>query len=126
MKNENSFFGKLFYYSAAQGVLARAFNEMYDPFLVHMHMILQVSHATIQGKAMEIERGIEKAIKIDKNLCNALEQALEELVYNIENSLDEYKALIKITNITYSVIGNGFYLLKNGVPLLDSFHELNS
>lgn len=109
---------KLFYYSAAYGILPRIFNQEFNPQLVHMHMILQLSYNTINRAVHEILSGMERVIKIPENYFEKLEDTLEELAEKMEKYDDVGTTLQKITNITYALIGNGYYLLQKGIPLL--------
>lgn len=115
MKDEYEPLDKLFYYSAAYGAIQRVFNQEYHPLLVHLHMILQVSYSTINNKVQEIVRGIEKVIKIPENYFEILEEMLDELIGRIENYQEIESTLKKITNHTYIMVGNGYYLFKKGV-----------
>jgi len=115
MKDEYEPLDKLFFYSAAYGAIPRVFNQEYHPLLVHMHMILQVSHSTINNKVQEIVRGIEKAIKIPDKYFEKLEAILDELIGKIENHEEIESTLQKITNHTYIIVGNGYYLYQKGV-----------
>ncbi len=118
MRDEEDPLLKLFYYSGAYGIFPRVFNLEYHPLLVHIHMILQISHNTINNKINEIIKGIEQVIKIPPNFFEKLEDAVEELAEKMEKYQDVSPTLQKITNITYVMIGNGYYLLQKGVKIL--------
>ena len=106
---------KLFYYSGAYGVLPRVFNLEYHPILIHIHMILQVSYNTINNKVNDILRGVEPVVKIPQNYFETLENAVEELAEKLDKDQDISLTLQKITNITYIMIGNGYYLYQKGM-----------
>ena len=118
MNEEKDPIAKLFYYSAAYGILPRIFNQEYNPLLIHIHIILQTSHSTIINKVQEIVRGIELAIKIPDKYFDSLEAALIELADKIEKNQDVNITLQKITNLTYIMVGNGYYLFQKGNPLM--------
>ncbi len=118
MKEKDNPLEKLFYYSDVYGALPRIFNVEFSPTLVHMHMILQTSHATIQNVVAQIVKGGEVVIKIPPNYFETLTTILEELCENIENDRSVYKTLERITNLTYVMVGNGYFLYNKGFPLL--------
>ena len=63
----------------------------------------------------DILRGIEPVIKIPEKYFEKLENAVEELAEKIDKDQDVSSTLQKITNITYIMIGNGFYLYQKGL-----------
>jgi len=118
MRGTNAPLEKLFFYSAAYGLLSRIFNQEYNPLLVHMHMILQTSHNTINAKVQEITRGIEQVIKIPPVYFKVLEDIIEDLADKIEKKQDLCATLQRVSNLTYALIGNGYYLLQKGTLIL--------
>lgn len=104
-------FTKLFYYSGIPLILNRIFNTEYHPLLVHMHMIFQVSSNTIQNQVKEIAHHSEVVIKIPEKYFDKLESALDGLNQDLKNGKDVSQSLQRITNITYALLGNGYYLL---------------
>jgi len=81
-------------------------------------MILQISYNTINNKVNDILRGIEPVIKIPDRYFEKLENAVEELAEKIDKNQDVSPTLQKITNITYIMIGNGFYLYQKDMMSL--------
>ena len=118
MRGTNAPLEKLFFYSAAYGILSRIFNQEYDPLLVHTHIILQTSYNTINSKVQEITRGIEHVIKIPSVYFKTLEDIIEDLADKVEKKQDLCETLQRVTNLTYALIGNGYYLLQKGILLL--------
>ena len=82
MRDSKEPLDKLFYYSGVYGLLSRIYNEEYNPLLVYIHMLLQVSHGTIDTKVREILRGIEPVIKIPDHYFEILENTIEALCTN--------------------------------------------
>lgn len=118
MRESPDLLKKLFYYSGVPLIFNRILNAEYHPLLVHLHMIFQVSHNTINNQVREIAFHNEVVIKIPEKYFEKLESALDELNKNIKNGKDVCQSLQRITNITYALLGNGYYLLQKGYPLL--------
>ena len=105
---------KLYYYSAAYGVILRVLNIEFDPTLVHIFYILETSYNGINLMIQRIIRGEEQSIKVQDEIFESLAQALETLSNKIAKNEDVNPTLQKITNIAYATTGNGYYLYEKG------------
>lgn len=117
MKEMEDLSKKLYWFSAAYGVVFRVFNLEFDATLVFVHMILNAAYSTISGRLAAIREGKDETIDIPEGLFDSLQEVVEELAENIEmeNEHDIFKNLQRIANLTYATTGNGYYLYQKGV-----------
>jgi hypothetical protein len=106
---------KIYFFSAAHGMVHRIFNINFDPELVLIHLVLNSTHGIAQNLHTMIERGDEKVIQIPDDFFNKLARLTEELAKTIEEDKDVYEILKKITIHSYLLSGNGYYLYQKGI-----------
>ena len=105
----------LYYFSGITGMIHRILNIEFHPELVHAHFVLQSTQETLRQTIMSARRGeiatprvtdehIEKLIEFTKALANRIRQ---------KKSIDN--VLKKFILLTYSISGNGYYLVKKGL-----------
>lgn len=116
MREEKQSAQKLYFFSAAYGVVFRIINLEFDPTLVFIHNVLQHTHVTINSMALRIEGKEERVIQIPEKVFESLVEALEELSNKIEIDTDVSPTLQRISNIAYVTTGNGYYLYQKGIP----------
>jgi len=102
---------KLYYYSAAYGIVLRIYNLEYNPELLFIQHILNTTYNTLyqQFKSQEL------SFDIPEGIPDKIAILLKELSNNIKNDKDIYLPLQKITNLVYISTGNGYYLYKKGL-----------
>ncbi len=117
MRDTSDQYRKLYWFSAAYGVVTRVFNLEFDATLVFIHMVLNGAYNTINARAAAISQGTDRAINIPEGLFDSLNEVLEELAENIEtdNEQDIFRNLQRIANLTYVTTGNGYYLYQKGL-----------
>jgi hypothetical protein len=111
---------KLYFFTAAFGIINRVFNIHFDPLLVFMHQILNSAHIAIseryQNHAPTLTGGMPQ------EMIDLLFVYLSELKIAFQEE-DENKirsVLEKFSILSYAVTGNGFYLYLKGVLTLDT------
>jgi len=117
MKESDDITEKMYFFSAAYGMVHRIFNLEFNPTLVLIHTILNTAYSTISGRIEAATRGQDRAVKIPKRLFDGLQETIMDIADNIskddENEL--FKNLQKIANLGYSTTGNGYYLFQKGM-----------
>lgn len=117
MKESDDITEKMYFFSAAYGMVHRIFNLEFNPTLVLIHTILNTAYSTISGRIEAATRGQDRAVKIPKGLFDSLQETIVDIADNIskddENEL--FKNLRKIANLSYSTTGNGYYLFQKGM-----------
>lgn len=117
MKETEDLSKKLYWFSAAYGVVFRIFNLEFDATLVFLNWILNAAYSTISMRLAAIREGSDKTVDIPEGLFDSLQEVVEELAQNIEmeNEHDIFKNLQRIANLAYATTGNGYYLYQKGV-----------
>ncbi len=102
---------KLYFFSAAFGVINRIMNFYYDPTLVFIHQVLQEVHKKVTQR---LQSGPYKFIynSMPQEILDTLFQYFMELTDAIEKQDVPliWEILERFSNISYSLTGNGFYL----------------
>lgn len=106
---------KIFFLSAAYSGVQRIFNIRFDPELVLIHFVLNSTYTTVSNLHKMIETGNENVIQIPEGFFYRLNGLIEELATGIEEDKDIYEILKKISVLSYSSTGNGYYLYRKGV-----------
>jgi len=119
MRETNHPAQKLYFYSAAYGVVTRVFNIEFDPILVHIFYILEATYNTINFMTQRVLKGEEQSIVLPNEFFDHLADAVEELSIKIAKHEEVEQTLQKITNIAYTATGNGHYLYRKGLLKLD-------
>ncbi len=118
IKESNSVDESSFYFSGTYGIINRILNFKFNRHLQFMHFILNTSHqATVQRISM-LKSG-DATVPINMEFFHKLVKILEELVEKIENGERTYEVLEKLGALTYTLTGNGYYLQKRGVKIID-------
>lgn len=106
---------KIFFLSAAYSGVQRIFNIRFDPELVLINLVLNTTYGAVLNLHNAIEVGNERAIQVPEDFFNKLNGLIEELATGIEEDKDIYEILKKISVLSYSLTGNGYYLYRKGV-----------
>jgi len=116
VKEEQDNRRKNFFFSAAYGIVFRILNFSFDPELVLIHGVLNMTYSTTDALQKRIERGEESVIQIpfDK-FFGTLVSLTEELATAIEEDKNIYEVLQKIAVLSYALTGNGYYLYQKGI-----------
>lgn len=111
---------KLYWFSAAYGVVERVFNLEFDPTLVFVHLVLNAAYGSINSRVSAIIAGADRAIVIPEGLFDSLQEVVEELAENIEAKTDNniFENLQRTANLVYATTGNGYYLYLKGMLLI--------
>ncbi len=108
----------LYYYSGTRALIKRIFNLEYNPHLIHIHFILNSAFPAIAGLVDLTKRG-STVTPISIDFFQKMAQLLKSLTELIEKGEFTYKILEKISILTYSITGNGYYLQQQGVKMID-------
>jgi hypothetical protein len=119
MRDSNDPRGKLFYFTAAYGILPRLFNLEYDQTLVFLHFVLQNLYNIINTRLQTILTGAERTIDFPDAFFTKLEDLFEDLIIKVAKRESFYEPLIKMANLAYVTTGNGYYLYQKGIPIID-------
>ncbi len=114
MSDESDSARKMYFFSAASGVVNRAFNSHYNEELVLLHLVLSAAYGSINTRINIRAQGIDKAIQIPDNVFTKLQKNLEDLADAIEQEKDISKLIITMSNLAYVGTGNGYYLWEKG------------
>jgi len=113
MKESEAAQEKMFFFSAAHGMVNRIMNLEFNSELAFLHFVLSGAHSTINARIAAIIAG-DVVIQIPKVFFDKLEESLEEIITLLEKNKATYPALEKIALITYCTTGNGHYMFTKG------------
>lgn len=105
---------KVFFYSAAYGVTRRVLNLQYDPQLCLMELVLETSYNAINNRVNNIVLGKDATVPLIDGFFEKLAKAINDLADCIKSNEDTYKILEYIVVLTYTTMGNGYYLYTKG------------
>lgn len=105
---------KVYYFSGIGGMIQRIFNLEYDEELVYAHMILKETHNAFISRLQAIKAG-QKEIPIYNVHFEKLIILAKELADKIEKKEDISDVLKKLSCLSYTTTGNGYYLLQKGL-----------
>lgn len=110
---------RVYYFSAAYGVVHRVINSEFNNELTLMHSVLHNTYLALDSRLKSIISGGERVIELPSNALSVLSSALNELCDVISKDQDIYEPLAKIAAISYVTTGNGYYLYRKGVLRLE-------
>ncbi|WP_135604097.1 hypothetical protein [Methanococcoides sp. NM1] len=113
---ENDLKKKVFYYSSAYGMTRRIFNFEFDSQLQFIDFVLNTSYNVILGRINANMSG-DNTIVISNDFFDELSKCLESLENRIRTDKDTYDVLEKIINLTFTIDGNGYYLVQKGIQV---------
>jgi len=107
---------KLYFFSAAFGVLNRVMNFEPDPVFIFAHQVLQTAHQAFRARATEQGPGVPR-FGVTEEMITGLSASVAALKQAFE--ADDAEAIRRIlqyvANLSYSTTGNGYYLYLKGV-----------
>ena len=106
---------KIFFFSGAYGVVFRLLNFSFDPELVLIHGVLNMTYSSAGALQTKIERGEESIIQITAAFFDKLADLTEELATAIEEDKNICGILQEIATLSYTLTGNGYYLYQKGI-----------
>ena len=108
---------KMFYFSAAHGMVSRVLNIDYDSLLILIHSVLTSTYSKINSLLNNIANNSTAFFSIPKNYFEMVEKNLKEMTLAIDknNETKIYKAIEKFSVLAYISMGNGNYLYKKGI-----------
>ncbi len=108
---------KLYYFSAAHGVINRVMNFDCNPVLVFAHQVLSAVHGTFMSRLAAAKSGGEKHLAITPEMVKKLQETLGKFRTALEqkDQAKIYNAMQQFANIGYTATGNGFYLYQKGL-----------
>ena len=108
---------KMFYFSAAHGMVSRVLNIDYDSLLILIHSVLTSTYSNINSLLNNIANNSAAFFSIPKNYLEMVEKNLKEMTLAIDknNETKIYKAIEKFSVLAYISMGNGNYLYKKGI-----------
>lgn len=107
---------KVYFYSSAYGMAKRILNLEYDPQLQFIDFVLNTSFNAISNR-MNGNMAGDDTILLTNDFFNELTSCLELLEGRIRDDKDTYDVLEKIINLTFTIDGNGYYLVQKGVQV---------
>ena len=111
---------KLYYFSGTYAVVQRILNTEFSQDLAFLHFVLRQTFDSFNGRLQAIIKAGETVIQLTEEHFEKLSTLTKELADKIGKSEDLNDTLKKITVLTYTTTGNGFYLMQKGVINLNS------
>lgn len=115
MRGEKDPSKKLYYFSAAYGVIFRILNLEFDSTLNVIHFVLNGTYSSINNRLNIMGQGIEMGVGIPTELFTELENTTEAIARAIEEDADPLESLEKLAVLSYVTSGNGYYLYEKGL-----------
>lgn len=106
---------KLYYFSGIHGMIHRIMNIEFHSELVYAHFILQTTHETFRQHAMAVRKGELQPDRFSDEHIKKLYEFTTLLMNRIKEKKTVDDVLKKFMLLTYSISGNGYYLLKKGL-----------
>lgn len=115
MRNTTIAAQKWYFFSAIPAMAQRILNLEYDPELVFIFQVFQLTYNMVNTRLAALSAGQEAGISILDNLFTKIEDELEKMIDLIEKGEGSYPVLQSLVNIAYSTTGNGYYLYLKGM-----------
>jgi len=100
---------KIYFFSAVFGVTNRVMNIEFDPELAFVHHVTNACYNLMTSSLLLISQG-QMTNTITPEVFSKIEAILDELALNIEKGESTYQTLESLSNTTYIMSGNGYYL----------------
>ena len=120
MKKTEDVQKKMYWFSGAFGIIQRVYNFEFNPTLVFVYQVLNLSYMTINSRVNSLISGSERIIPIPDRFFINLENNLELLANEIEseNVQGIYKTLENLALLAFITTGNGYYLYETrNIPI---------
>lgn len=105
----------LFFFSAFYGAVSRALNFEYDQDLVFAHLILKATHETLMGRFKALSTGQDVTVPLFEEQFAMLINLSKEFRDKIASNKSADAVLKKMSVLSYSTTGNGYYLFCKGL-----------
>ena len=115
MRNTTMAAQKWYFFSAIHAMAQRILNLEYEPELVFILQVFQLTYNMVNARLTALSVGQEAGINILDNLFVKIEDELEKMIDLIEKGEESYPVLQRLINIAYSTTGNGYYLYLKGM-----------
>ncbi len=115
MRNTTIAAQKWYFFSAIPAMAQRILNLEYEPELVFIFQVFQLTYNMVNARLVALSAGQEAGIIILDNLFTKIEDQLEKMIELIEKGEGSYPVLQSLVNIAYSTTGNGYYLYLKGM-----------
>lgn len=115
MNKERDARKKAFFFSNASDSLSAVLDLEYDPQLVLMDLVLEVSSGTISNRVETVSNEREAPVGLIDGMFDRLYVLLNKLADDIEEDSDIYKTLQGIAEIAFSSTDRGYYISTKGL-----------
>jgi len=106
---------KVFFYGAAVAATHRIIEMCYEPELVLLDMVLEVSCSIINERVEDIIQEKNTAIELIDGFFDKLAQAVGDLAECIKSGKSTYKIMETIVMLAHTTTGTGYYLYTKGL-----------
>ena len=106
---------KLYYFSAVFGIANRIINFEYDPEILFLNQVTQLTYNMINARLAALAGGQEAGISIPEGIFPKMEESLEKLANAIEQKQEIYSILQHLIHLAYTTTGNGYYMYQKGL-----------
>lgn len=114
MKASNNADQKLFFFSAIYAMIQRIINLEYNSDLVFAYHVIQRTHESFAQRLAALKAGDPAVLITDEHFI-ALEKAIMEFYRALDKKTSPSSALKAFSIVTYSITGNGRYLIEKGM-----------
>lgn len=114
MNKEKNISRKAFFYCNAADSVHSILDLEYDPQLVLIGLVLEVSGNTMANRIEAPPGERDSQIGLVEGLFDKLYTRVNELADSIEDNVDTYKALEGITELAFTTTDRGYYLYTKG------------
>lgn len=115
MNKERDVKRKAFFYCNAAVSVHTLLHLEYDPQLVLIGLVLEVSGDSISSRIETIFDEKDASVNLIEGLFDKLYICLNELAGSIKEGSDSYKALEEIAELAFVTTDRGYYLYTKGV-----------
>lgn len=111
---ERDFRRKAFFYCNAADSVHSILDLEYDPQLVLMGLVLEVSGSMLLNRIEAILSEKDTSVELVNGIFDKLQACLSELAISLEENQDVYKTLEKIAELAFTATERGYYLYTKG------------
>ncbi|MFC1946762.1 hypothetical protein ACFLXY_02445 [Chloroflexota bacterium] len=115
MRSTNVASQKWYFFSAVHAVAQRIVNLEYDPELIFINQVFQLTYNMVNARLNAMSTGQEGVVGVPDNLFQKVEGEIEKLISLLEENQVSYPVLERLINIAYCTTGNGYYLYIKGM-----------
>jgi len=115
MSKERDLRRKAFFYCNAADSVHSILDFEYDPQLVLIGFLLEVSGSVISSRIETILSEEDRSVELIDGIFDKLYVCFNELAVNIEENQEVCKTLEKIAELTFTTTERGYYLYTKGL-----------